>query len=46
MIGAYEFDAALASGQRQYQHASSFYPDTVRLHRLADLRARGVWPME
>jgi hypothetical protein len=46
MIGSHEFDEACASGQKQYAQASDFYPDTLRLHRLADLRARGIWPME
>jgi len=46
MIGTHDFDAACVSGQKQYEQAQNFYPDTVRLHRLADLRARGIWPME
>jgi len=46
MIGSHDFDAARASGRKQYEQASAYYPDTVRLHRLADLRARGIWPME
>jgi hypothetical protein len=46
MIGSHDFDAACASAQKQYEQANNFYPDTVRLHRVADLRARGIWPME
>jgi hypothetical protein len=46
MLGTHDFAAACASGQKQYEQAREFYPDTVRLHRVADLRARGIWPME
>jgi hypothetical protein len=46
MIGTHDFDAACASGQKQYQQAQTFYPDAMRLYRIADLRARGIWPME
>jgi hypothetical protein len=46
MIGSHEFDAACASGQKQYEQANDFYPETIKLHRVADLRARGIWPME
>jgi hypothetical protein len=46
LVGTADFDAACKSGQAQYENAREFYPDAVRLHRLADLRDRGVWPME
>jgi hypothetical protein len=46
LIGTAEFDAAHRSGQAQYENAKELYPDRLRLHRLADLRARGIWPME
>jgi hypothetical protein len=46
MIGTHDFEAACASGQKQYEQAQEFYPDSIRLHRLADLRTRGIWPME
>ena len=46
MIGSHEFEAACASGQKQYEQANEYYPDTIKLHRVADLRARGIWPME
>lgn len=46
MLGTHDFAAACASGQKQYERAAEFYPDTLRLHRVADLRARGIWPME
>jgi hypothetical protein len=46
MVGAADFDAARRSGTRQYEDAREFAPDDVRLHRVADLRARGIWPME
>lgn len=46
MIGAADFDTACRSGQRQYEEARDFAPGEIKLHRLADLRARGIWPME
>ncbi len=46
LVGTADFDAACKSGQAQYEQAREFYPDAVRLHRLADLRERGIWPME
>ena len=46
MIGTHDFTAAAASGQKQYEQAQEYYPETLRLHRVADLRARGIWPME
>lgn len=46
MVGTADFDAACRSGRRQYEEACEFAPEDVRLHRVADLRARGVWPME
>jgi hypothetical protein len=45
MVGTADFDAARRSGTRQYQEACEFAPDGVRLHRVADLRGRGIWPM-
>ncbi|HVK11473.1 MAG TPA: hypothetical protein VM597_22070 [Gemmataceae bacterium] len=46
MLATADFEAACRSGQAQYEAAAAHYPDRVRLHRLADLRARGIWPME
>ena len=46
MLGTHDFDAACASGQKQFDQARDFYAETVRLHRVADLRARGIWPTE
>jgi hypothetical protein len=46
LIGTADFDAACRSGQRQYDEAREFCPDEIRLHRLADLRALGIWPFE
>jgi hypothetical protein len=46
MLGSHDFEAACASGQRQYEQAREYHPDRLRLHPLADLRARGIWPME
>src|SRR5262249_28888531 len=46
MISTHDFDSACESGQKQYQIAAEFSPERLALHRLADLRARGIWPME
>ena len=46
LLASAEFDAACKSGQAQYEQAREFTPDEVRVHRLADLRTRGIWPME
>jgi hypothetical protein len=46
MIGSAEFETACQSATRQYEKVSSFYPERVRRHSLAELRRRGIWPME
>lgn len=46
MIGRHDFEAACASGRRQFENASRFGGGGLVVHRLADLRARGIWPME
>jgi hypothetical protein len=46
MIGSAEFEAACQSAARQYEKVSDFYPERVRRHSLAELRRRGIWPME
>lgn len=46
MIGTGDFDAACASGQRQYEQYSEFNQDRIKLHSVSELRGRGVWPME
>ncbi|HYH65668.1 MAG TPA: hypothetical protein VD866_13310 [Urbifossiella sp.] len=46
MVGTDDFDAACASGQRQYEKNREMYPESLRLHPLAALRDRGIWPME
>jgi hypothetical protein len=46
MIGSAEFEAACQSAARQYEKVSTFYPERVRRHSLAELRRRGIWPME
>jgi hypothetical protein len=46
LIGGADFDAACASGQRQVAEFRDYYPDQLRIHRLADLRARKIYPME
>jgi hypothetical protein len=46
MIGTADFDDACRSGQRLYEMYQNHSPSPLRIHRLADLRARGIWPME
>jgi hypothetical protein len=46
MIGSHDFEAACHSGARQYEQAKLFDSARTVMHRLADLRARGIWPME
>jgi hypothetical protein len=46
MIGGHDFAAACQSGQGQYDQAKLTNPDQLKIHRLRDLRARGIWPME
>jgi hypothetical protein len=46
MIGSSEFEAACQSATLQYDQATKLYPKQVRLHPVADLRRRRIWPME
>ena len=46
MVGTHDFAAACASGQRQYQQAETFGRSRLRVHKLVDLRAQSIWPME
>ena len=46
MIGSHDFEAACISGERQYEQAKLFDSARLVMHRLGDLRARGIWPME
>jgi hypothetical protein len=46
MIGSHDFEAACLSGDRQYEQAKLFNSARLVMHRLGDLRARGIWPME
>jgi hypothetical protein len=46
LIGTTDFDDACRSGQRLHEVYQSHSPSPLRMHRLADLRARGIWPME
>jgi hypothetical protein len=46
MIGAADFDTACRSGQQLHDVYQSQSPSPLRMHRLAVLRARGIWPME
>jgi hypothetical protein len=45
-IGSAEFDAACRAGQRVHDACQGGATGPLRMHRLADLRARGIWPME
>jgi len=46
LIGSHPFAAACESAQRQYQEAENYNRKQLRLHPVADLRSRGIWPME
>ena len=46
MIGGHDFEAACLSGERQHEQAKLFDSARLVMHRLGDLRARGIWPME
>jgi hypothetical protein len=46
MIQGGDFEAACQSGQLQYDEAKKHYESRLRLYRLPELRARGIYPME
>ena len=46
MIGGAEFEAACASGKKQYEKYETFYPEDIKRHAVAELRRSGVYPME
>src|ERR1700676_1368462 len=46
LIGSADFDAACRSGQQIYDAYKDRSPSPLLMHPLADLRARGIWPME
>jgi hypothetical protein len=46
LLGKQPFDAACASAERQLELARKYNQPRVRVHKLGDLRARGIWPME
>jgi hypothetical protein len=46
MISSHDFEAACLSGERQYEQAKLFGSARLVMHRLGDLRARGIWPMK
>jgi hypothetical protein len=46
LVGQADFETACKSGQRQYQQFTDYYPDRVKCHKLPELRARNIWPME
>jgi hypothetical protein len=46
LIGSADFEAACRSGQQIYDAYKVGSPSPLRMHTLADLRARDIWPME
>jgi hypothetical protein len=46
MIGSHDFESACRSGLRQHDEYREYNPDRLTVHRLGDLRSRGIWPME
>ena len=46
MIGSHEFEAACRSGQKQYDEAMTNGRGRLIMHKLTELRAREIWPME
>ena len=46
MIGRADFEEACRSGQRIYDEYKDLKPSPLLMHRLADLRTKGIWPME
>lgn len=45
MMGQGQFDAACKSAQNLFQTYSGKSPNVVRMHKLKELRRRGIWPM-
>jgi hypothetical protein len=46
LIGSKDFDAACSAGQTVFEEYRNHNADCVRLRPLANLRARGFYPME
>ena len=46
MVGSHDFEAACRSGRKQHDEYREYNPDRLTVHALADLRSRGIWPME
>ncbi|MFI5457771.1 MAG: hypothetical protein ACHRXM_20200 [Isosphaerales bacterium] len=46
MIGSHEFEAACRSGQKQYDEAKTHGRGRLTMHKLTELRAREIYPME
>jgi hypothetical protein len=46
MIGSHDFESACHSGQTQYDEAKSYGRGRLTMHKLTELRDRGIWPME
>lgn len=46
MIGTHDFEAACRSGRKLHEEYCEYNPDRLKIHKLDDLRCRGIWPME
>jgi hypothetical protein len=46
LIGSGTFETACATGDRLFKNTQDTFPDRMKVHRLIDLRARDIWPME
>jgi hypothetical protein len=46
MIGSQDFEAACKSGEKQFSDAQKYGRSRLVVHKLYDLRSRGIWPME
>ncbi len=46
LIGSADFEAACRSARRLYDDYASYNPEKMKVHRVADLRARAIWPMK
>jgi hypothetical protein len=46
MTASHDFAAACASARQQYEQAKAKYKNSLRWHPVAELRRRGMYPME
>lgn len=45
LIGSDMFSTAREKGERQHELSSKAFGDKLVIHRISDLRKRGIWPM-